>query len=113
DVIVALSDEKVNDGDDLIQTLSDFEGGDEVNLTVVRQGKKMSLKVTLNENGPQRKMMRWHDKTGPSNELHWNFHDNDDVFIPRSKGDKKIYKYKKGNDKEKNIEIIVEDDDSI
>ncbi|MCB9502132.1 MAG: PDZ domain-containing protein [Deferribacteres bacterium] len=112
DVIISIGEEKVNDGDDLLETLADYEAGNELNLVLVRMGKKMTLKVTLEENQPTQNFRWFHKNITPSKGTQWRMYD-DDVFLPRRQGEKKIFKYKKGDDSEKNIEIIIEDKDSI
>jgi serine protease Do len=47
DVIVKLAGATVSGGDDLRQALSDAEGGSEVAVTVLRDGRPVELKVTL------------------------------------------------------------------
>ncbi len=56
DVIVALDDESIEDGDDLSQFLSDTEAGQEVAVRVARNGKERTYDVTLSELPSQLKM---------------------------------------------------------
>ena len=47
DVVVAIEDEEVGDSEDLREILYDFEEGDEVTLTLMRQKKRMTVKAEL------------------------------------------------------------------
>lgn len=47
DVITRAADEKITDTDDLQDVLAEFEDGDEIDLTYVRQGKTGTVKVKL------------------------------------------------------------------
>ena len=49
DVIVVVDEEEVEDPQDVRNILSDFEEGDEVDITVVRQKRKQKLTVELDE----------------------------------------------------------------
>lgn len=49
DVIVKINEEKVKNPNDVIEVLSDFKKGDEINVIVIRHGKSKSLKVELDE----------------------------------------------------------------
>ena len=114
DVIVAIDDEKINDGDDLIETLADYEGGDAIAIAVVRHGKKTTIKAELAENSlhsgdtkmfyrklPHRERLRWQD-------------DENIFFTPGKRVRPRIYKFKNSDgDKKKEVKIIIESDDSI
>ena len=47
DIITGIDNEPVKDNDELIQMVSNHRPGDEINVTVVRDGKTKDLKVTL------------------------------------------------------------------
>ncbi len=49
DVIVEVDDDPVSDAQDIKEILKDFEEGDEINVVVVRQKKRQTFKVTLEE----------------------------------------------------------------
>lgn len=57
DVIVKLDNNKVSKSSDVSEYISDREEGDEVNVTVIRKGKKVTLKATLDAHKGPKKMM--------------------------------------------------------
>lgn len=68
DIITKVGDEVVRDPDDLIDALRDFEEGDKVAITYVRQGKTATLEAELEQAEaqgfrhftPERDRLRWH-----------------------------------------------------
>lgn len=53
DVITKIDDETIEDPEDLVRALSDYEEDDEITITYVRHGKSATTKATLEENaGP-------------------------------------------------------------
>jgi serine protease Do len=62
DVILRLDGTKIEDGDDLRDAVADAEGGQEVAVTVQRDGRPLDLKVTLAK-PPERKIRRRSDTT--------------------------------------------------
>jgi membrane-associated protease RseP (regulator of RpoE activity) len=54
DVVLKLGNETIDDGDDLREAVSEAEGGQEVTVTVQREGRPVDLKVTLAK--PETKM---------------------------------------------------------
>lgn len=68
DVITKVGDEIVRDPDDLIEALNEFEEGDKVAITYVRQGKTATLEAELEQAKaqgfryfmPEREPLRWH-----------------------------------------------------
>lgn len=68
DVITKVGDEVVRDSDDLIEALHNFDEGDKVAITYVRQGKTATLEAELAQAEvqgfryfmPERERMRWH-----------------------------------------------------
>lgn len=67
DIITKVGDEFVRDPDDLIEALNDFEEGDKVAITYVRQGKTATLEAVLEQGDthgfrflmPDRSRMHW------------------------------------------------------
>lgn len=49
DIIVALDDTQIRSSGDLYSALRDYQPGDEVSVTVVRNGERRTLDVTLGE----------------------------------------------------------------
>lgn len=49
DVIIAFGDSKITDSEDLTDVVDEKKAGDEVTLKIIRDGKEMSLTVTLDE----------------------------------------------------------------
>jgi len=49
DVIVKLNEEKVTNPDDVVEFLSDLKKGDKITVSLIRHGKKISLKAELDE----------------------------------------------------------------
>lgn len=49
DVITKIDDESIDDPDDLVRALADYEEGDEITVTYVRHGKTTTAKATLEE----------------------------------------------------------------
>jgi serine protease Do len=47
DIILAVNEEKIGKGNNLAEILSDYRVGDKITLRIVRQGKEMSLPLTL------------------------------------------------------------------
>jgi len=58
DIIIAINDEKIRDDDDLTDFLLDAHEGDEVALKVIRDGKEMTINVTLGERENDRNWYR-------------------------------------------------------
>jgi serine protease Do len=56
DVILKLDAETIEDGDDLREAVAEAEGGNEVTVTVQRDGRPLDLKVTLAK--PETKLRR-------------------------------------------------------
>lgn len=114
DVIIAIDDEKINDGDDLIDTLSDYEGGEEIAVTIMRKGKKSSIKVELEESALHSDDIKMRYRKMPHLE-HLRWQDDENVFLTPGKSVRpRIYKFKSdGDDKQKEVEIIIDPDESI
>ncbi|KAA3610666.1 MAG: PDZ domain-containing protein [Calditrichaeota bacterium] len=115
DVIIGIDDDKINNGDDLVKTLSEYDGGDELVVNFIRKGVKNSVKVKLDEASYHGRDMKIIKKRMPHGEhnLHWESAD-EDIMIPKNKTRQKIYKFKsKPGEKNKDIEIIVDGDESI
>jgi serine protease Do len=53
DVILKLDGEAIEDGDDLREAVAEAEGGEEVTVTVQRDGRPLDLKVTLAKPEPK------------------------------------------------------------
>ncbi len=113
DVIVALGDEKINDGDDLIETLSDYEGGGEMAVSFVRKGMKKSTKVEFDESTLHGDNLQYWYKTVPHpDRFRWQ-NNEEFFFLPRDKN-RHIHKFKKGDRYEKKTaKIIIESEQSI
>lgn len=58
DIIIAINDEKIRDDDDLTDFLYDSEEGDDVTLTIIRDGNEMTVGVTLGERENDRNWYR-------------------------------------------------------
>ena len=77
DVIIKINDEKISSPDDVMEIISDFEEGDEAELTIIRRNKEQTVKVTLDERkghgdfffGPNKGEKRIRLKTGNDNKL--------------------------------------------
>jgi S1-C subfamily serine protease len=54
DVVLKLGNETIDDGDDLREAVTEAEGGQEVTVTVQREGRPVDLKVTIAK--PETKM---------------------------------------------------------
>ena len=61
DVIVKVEDEDVDSARDIRESLSEVEGGDEVNVTVVRKKKKIDLKGEMKEGSHASWFYNWRD----------------------------------------------------
>ena len=66
DVIIRFGDEKIGDSHDLVRIVGESEAGDEIELFLIRKGKKKKVRVTLGE-GEARSWVRRH--TGQFREL--------------------------------------------
>lgn len=53
DVIVRLNGNRITDSEDLVESLSETESGEKVNLTVIRDGDKVQLTATLDDSQDQ------------------------------------------------------------
>jgi serine protease Do len=56
DIIVSLDGDRIRDDDDLIDLVTDHDPGDDIKLTVVRDGKETEIEVTL---GKRPRSRRW------------------------------------------------------
>ncbi len=59
DVILQLEDEKINDVDDLLDVLEDYDPGDEVTVEILRHGKKREFHVELDDSLPSMRRFRF------------------------------------------------------
>jgi serine protease Do len=53
DVVQKINDQKIGDVDDLRESISDFDEGDEFTITVLRHGKTQPLKATMDDQSDQ------------------------------------------------------------
>lgn len=89
DVITKIDDEKISDPEDVKEIISDLEEDDQIKIEIVRQNKKQTINVTLEEFegyhnlfiSPQRKIQELRLKRTPGKSI--------DLFLPELKKEQK------------------------
>ena len=94
DIITAIDGNAVQDHENLVHSLADFEPGDAISISYLREGVASNVQATLKE-APQRThdVMKWKSKDG--NEFQFNDGDDVRIFIEKDGDDHKIVKKKK------------------
>ncbi len=86
DVIQKVNDEVISEVDDLRNAMQEFEEGDDFDVSIVRKGRKKTLKATMDEQSHQFKwsssrprvhMERLHNKIAPRVRMHFEGFDKD------------------------------------
>lgn len=104
DVIVKIDDEEVENRRDVINTLKEKEAGDEISVTVIRNGKKKQKRVTLAES-PHQGIEKYGYGDNDDDEI--------DIFCPddlRGSEALKFYRAKDFDDFLKDLDVNINSD---
>lgn len=60
DVIIQIGDEKIKDPEDVLDSISDYDEDETINITIIRHKKQMSLQVEIDEEDDTIDIFKWH-----------------------------------------------------